>query len=646
MKVTHENMMGFVLESLGVELASSVEDKAIWKDVDGNQISQDIEISNNHRVVSSHIRYGETVSLELNGFGITRGSSVQITIVFDSPVLSALRINPEGLRFSMTAKGDSIETPSFKIPLGWYDESKENYDYTEHGTKLNLKDRLRLTAIVETGNARIQLNGTHHLVPVTYRRNYEESIGLFKKEKKEDKERREKEAKDPPPKDLDDNYENYFISLNSKIKGLVGEFVDFMQSDGLKLESIQERVEKDAKQLWIFATEQVQAENGSLDDRPLYWARNKMQVALKRHPLFKGGFNPITSQVLPNEKNEDCKQIDLYCLIKRFEELSRNYTGISFEDAKGDKEAQKKIQDAERALAAAWAIPLDDTEREQKIADAEAELEKAKKVFKILITGFDPFFLNEFDHQFKRSFNILQSNPSGCVSLSLHGKSLGQGYIQTMMIPVRYTDFDSSHAPKHGQGTGIMEKYVGEEWLENVDMIITVSQTPDQGFNIDAFATRTRGGLIDNMNFERGTGSYIKPNGSATIKTNLPSAMELPPGRVWDKYYLTRDDSDKKKNQKTIERDGFPSGDVYSGPGGNYLSNEIFYRVAELRKLHNVDRIGEENRKELMSGHLHIKQLQFADNQDTKKWNESKMQSSLNDVISIVTNGIKQLSDA
>jgi hypothetical protein len=44
-----------------------------------------------------------------------------------------------------------------------------------------------------------------------------------------------------------------------------------------------------------------------------------------------------------------------------------------------------------------------------------------------------------------------------------------------------------------------------------------------------------------------------------------------------------------------------PTTIVYYGPGGNYLSNEIFYRVARLREL---------LRPTLSTGHFHIAQLQ------------------------------------
>jgi hypothetical protein len=42
-----------------------------------------------------------------------------------------------------------------------------------------------------------------------------------------------------------------------------------------------------------------------------------------------------------------------------------------------------------------------------------------------------------------------------------------------------------------------------------------------------------------------------------------------------------------------------PTTIVYYGPGGDYLSNEIFFRVALLRKYLNLDNV-------LKSGHLHV----------------------------------------
>lgn len=83
----------------------------------------------------------------------------------------------------------------------------------------------------------------------------------------------------------------------------------------------------DAQKLWDAAVQAVQT--GNLDDRPLYWARNKMQVSLKRNPLFEKDIKFETSIV--NRGSE------LEKIIQLFEEQSRNYTNIDFSKATGKK---------------------------------------------------------------------------------------------------------------------------------------------------------------------------------------------------------------------------------------------------------------------------------------------------------------------
>ena len=255
-------------------------------------------------------------------------------------------------------------------------------------------------------------------------------------------------------------------------------------------------------------------------------------------------------------------------LVKLFEEKSRNYTGVDFSGApQGTK--------------------------------------------KILITGFDPFFLNEKHPVYGKGSNIRQSNPSGVCALALHGQTLGNGHIQAMIVPVRYADFDSSKDNRSGQGEGIIEKHI-KPWLSEVDMIITISQALPNQYHIDVFATATRGGTIDNMNFTRVEGSKsVNISFLETIVTTLPDEFTQAPSQAifYGKYFETKQDivafyqGDYSK-QKDSNINNFPTTKVYSGPGGNYLSNEIFYRVAKLRK---------ELKPVLRTGHFHIAKLQDED---------------------------------
>ena len=461
----------------------------------------------------------------------------------DTPMTITLKDTK--ISFEGQLKENKIKTTLLSIPISCYDESKENYIYEKHITEVKQYQAFEVEIKIQRHPMSADNN---ELIPYTYHRNYEELVGLFAKSNNGNK-------------DIKENYENEFIDNKEfQIKNIVENFTNYLENSNLTIEDIKEQVEKEAKKLWEAAITGVQKDK--LDDRPLYWARNKMQVALKRYYLFK---NDIDFEKSIVKKNSNLEEI-----IITFEEKSRNYTGIDFSKApKGTK--------------------------------------------KILITGFDPFILNEFNNKEIKGYspNIKQSNPSGVVALALNGNTELGGYIQTMIVPVRYTDFDSSQDRKNGQGKGIIEKYI-KPFIEKkgeVDMIITISQA-DAEYNIDVFATATRRGFNDNMNFIREDGSKAIPGGAETIKTTLPKKMvDSKLGTNYNgRYFITKKDFDDYyykgdySKEKILDiNDDLPQLSIYYGPGGNYLSNEIFYRVAKLR---------ESLQPKLPTGHFHIRKIQ------------------------------------
>jgi hypothetical protein len=372
-----------------------------------------------------------------------------------------------------------------------------------------------------------------------YTRNYEELIGYENKESTTNL-----------------RFEDWFIEKDAGMKTEVDGFISALnnintQNNPQALQQIKTLVEDSAQDIWEQAVDFVQANNNANpDDRPLYWARNKMLVALKSHSYFTG---------------ED--DVDLKELIKIFEEKSRNYLGVDFSSHPTHK--------------------------------------------KILITGFDPFFLNKKTP----GHNILQSNPSGCVALSLHNTITPNnlGFIQAMIVPVRYTDFDSSTDRSKGQGEGIIEKYI-QPWINSVDMIITISQSGPGQYNIDKYATATRGGAIDNLGYTRkipsaGRSINISSNKNLEwILTTLPNQFIQSP-IVSNAEYIDKNGNSKDGNISGQEP---VSGEqMLYGPGGDYLSNEIFYRVSRLREL-SSRKIGSSN--VLSSGHFHISKIQVGQN--------------------------------
>ena len=455
----------------------------------------------------------------------------------DTPMTITLKNTK--ISFEGQLKENKIKTTLLSIPISYYDETKENYNYKEYKTEVEQYQEFEFEFKIGENESKISADN-NIIIPYTYHRNYEELVGLFA-------------TSNNGNKDIKENYENEFIDNKEfQIKNIVENFTNYLENSNLTIEDIKKQVEKEAKKLWEAGITGVQ--KGKLDDRPLYWARNKMQVALKRYYLFK---NDIDFEKSIVKKNTNLEKI-----IITFEEKSRNYTGVDFSLApKGTK--------------------------------------------KILITGFDPFILNPH-----KNGNPLQSNPSGVMALALNGNTELGAYIQTMIVPVRYTDFDGSQDREEGQGKGIIEKYI-KPFIEKkgeVDMIITISQALPEDCNIDVFATATRGGFNDNMNFIREDGSKAILGGAETIKTTLPTQMTQGNSKAtyWGKYFKNINEyriyeGDLRKSPNNSTKENYPNEQVYYAPGGNYLSNEIFYRVSKLR---------ESLQPKLSTGHFHIAMIQ------------------------------------
>lgn len=372
---------------------------------------------------------------------------------------------------------------------------------------------------------------------VSEQRNEEEKVGLEKKR--------------------NINAEDFFIKKCFGILGIVHNFkhdLEALSIDTMTYENVQSLVEKYASKLWTEAKSAVQS--GTYDDRPLYWARIKMEVALKNH--LKGKLDS-----------------DIENLIQLFEEKSRNYTGINF---------SKKTDNSTGG--------------------------KPKK--KILITGFDPFGLN---------VNIEQSNPSGVVALALHGTEISDedgniGEIQAMIFPVRYEDFDK----------GYVEQYI-YPYIPNVHMIVTISQGYKY-YDIERFASKKRTSkTLDNLAQNKHIIYYNIENGILTrvsyndlpefLETTLPK-NSIVPGTlgnnivVYNQFYLSSVKQEswdwsyvlqKFVNEGTKDIQGPSLGEIsVEGSGGDFLSNEIFYRVSLLREQYNST---------LKTGHLHLPIIQY-----------------------------------
>lgn len=219
---------------------------------------------------------------------------------------------------------------------------------------------------------------------------------------------------------------------------------------------------------------------------------------------------------------------------------------------------------------------------------------------KILLTGFDPFLLDR---------NINQSNPSGIAALKLDGQIIRyQGItaeINTVMIPVRYEDFDA------GTIEALLAPYYA---LNNVDMVVTVSMGRKE-FDLERFPGKRRSVTApDNLNVLSG-GSKEKPiipklhdktlPGEEFVLFSLPAEqMQQAKGsyKVIDNHQVTSISSSLKpeaiKPHTLKQLDGHIA---VSGSGGGYLSNEISYRSIRLRDQLNSN---------IPTGHIHTPRIE------------------------------------
>jgi pyrrolidone-carboxylate peptidase len=296
------------------------------------------------------------------------------------------------------------------------------------------------------------------------------------------------------------------------------------------------------------------------DDRPLYWSRSRMMVILKSHEFL-----------LQNVA-------DAELLVKRLDDRTRGFTPAPNFAAAGARR-------------------------------------------KVLVIGFDPFFLKPG----QPNHNSHQSNPSGVAALFLHNATEIAGmFIQSVIVPVRFEDFDSGRidnlVDSHLQGAG------------SVDMILSVSQDIDLRFHVDRFGTRYRTPAVpDNLGvsgkapvhyeFSATQPSLIRLASNANLprflETTLPASIIAPGNAVPVAATGTQIVKTVIFDQKFKPEGGAELGvdnistfspiapaagvEVEQGSGGNYLSNELFYRVCWRRT---------QRSSTINTGHLHVPKLQ------------------------------------
>ncbi|MEV3908539.1 pyroglutamyl peptidase [Streptomyces canus] len=212
---------------------------------------------------------------------------------------------------------------------------------------------------------------------------------------------------------------------------------------------------------------------------------------------------------------------------------------------------------------------------------------------RVLVTGFDPFTLDR---------DIRISNPSGASALALDGTVIetaeGPARVETVVFPVRWQDFTDR----------TVERAL-RPYLKKVDLFTTVSQGRVGRFDVERTNGAWRGGFPDNDNV--GVTGVVPVADPASqpqwTSTTLPykAIVDADTGRfpVYDNTSVT--EIPAGGTVPVVRADGPSAGSTArAGGGGNYLSNEIAYRVTLLR-----DRLGLHD--VLPGGHVHTPVLEF-----------------------------------
>lgn len=294
-------------------------------------------------------------------------------------------------------------------------------------------------------------------------------------------------------------------------------------------------------QLWRDAVDRAQGrlQQGTaekIDDRPLYWARLALTKTVRQWiPRF----------ALSSDQRAQ--------LIKSLDYASRGVTSSTFPADSGDKQ-------------------------------------------RVLLTGFDPFFLD--------GSGARRINPSGIAALQLDGKEIqtakGPAVVQAAMLPVDWRAFDG----------GIVEEIYGTALSapakQRPGTIITISQGGGSGYNIEEWAGRYRGGTADNNN-NSSRGDAPLASGWAQIedqfiRTSLPAQQMIDAGTGNRRVILNPafcESPNADRSNSSCQNSGEPSPGSYSvsGGGGDYLSNESMYRANRVRLA-----LG---RTDVAGGHLH-----------------------------------------
>ncbi|MEY4514388.1 MAG: hypothetical protein RLZZ450_6510 [Pseudomonadota bacterium] len=255
-----------------------------------------------------------------------------------------------------------------------------------------------------------------------------------------------------------------------------------------------------------------------------------------------------------------------------------------------------------RSYAAPFPVGHHDRERLIALVErasrgmSELSFHSAPDVRHLLISGFDPFRLDAAaDH----------SNPSGAAALALDGQHIECGgrraQVRAVIFPVRFRDFDR----------GLVETTFRPfltprlDGTAAVDLLMTISQNNTPGYDIERWAGRRR--TLEARDNKGDYGAHTTTRGTSQIVPLGPTAGErefeqtsLPVLAMLQAESLLGTDTLRENTSRLPEQ----GGPAVRGSGGNYLSNEVFYRAASLER--TTRQVGALTRESIPVGHLHV----------------------------------------
>jgi pyrrolidone-carboxylate peptidase len=215
-------------------------------------------------------------------------------------------------------------------------------------------------------------------------------------------------------------------------------------------------------------------------------------------------------------------------------------------------------------------------------------------VKRVVISGFDPFGMN-----FGSSGGTRVTNPSGAAALALDGRTLTngtvRGRVESVVFPVSFGAFDAR----------MVESFFRPFLTgpRHADMIMTISMGGSD-FKVEQYAGRTRGaGTPDNLDVtpsQPGAPPGAGP-GPEFIQGSLPGSVRGALGRPPTAGETTVTEIPAGQTSPVTSVSGpTPGSTAVAGSGGDYLSNEIFYRVGLLQLTEGT---------KIPFGHLHVPRL-------------------------------------